>query len=993
MNGRRLVCLGLVVFFCYRLLGQDASLLTRGWLPENINYLYNGTYYLEDVTFQKGSIFYNGISYDNVYLNIDAYHQQVQVKVHPSAAAVVLFREQIASLTMGKKTYVNLQYLGYPDAPEGFYEVVKDGPVPYLQQCRKIIHVDTQRDMDVPNFFIPQIQYYKIADGQLVSMRKRRFNREVKNAADTPNLLTRITWHGNAPASGEWTPLTLPKTGIGLPDGYFSATQDTLVYEDNDYLTQKASYRNKLYVIGREEAGKERFQVSGVVTELETGARLPGVWVHDEVTSTYVRTDAQGRYKITLPKGMNVLYFVDEAKEEQVLDVNVLGSGSLDVALNEKITLLKESVISASSMEKHRSTSLGVENLSMNTMGKIPSAFGEGDIVKAMLTLPGVKSSGEAAGGINVRGGSTGENLILFNENTIYNPSHLFGVFSSFNPDLVEGLSLYKGSVPVEYGGRISSVMQVRLKDGSFEKWKGSLGIGLVTGRIHVEGPIVKGKTSIIAGFRTTYSDWLLKSLPANSYYSGASAGFTDANLGITHRFNNGGQLNLSAYYAQDSFVLQDNLAVRYDNINGSVEYRRRNEDGGVFRTSAGYDRYRSAKEDYSWQEGSFQLETIIQQVFHKSVWKMPLGNTNTLTAGYHALLYALEPDNMYPMEGSNILTSRLPVEYGIEPSLFVSDEFRPFETLSVEGGLRLSSFWAPGMQKPYLGPEARISAKYSPVEVFSVKGGFDLMNQYIHLISNTAGISPTDTWKLSNNTLEPTRGWQGTAGVYWTMPSTGIDFSMEAYWKQTSRNLDYKDGAQLVMNPALEAELVPVYGRAYGVEWMVKKPTGRLTGWISYTWSRSFYREMEDRGAQTIANGNWYNAPFDKPHEVKIAVNYALTHRYSFSLNVDYSTGRPITVPIGKYIFGNAWHLAYSERNAYRIPDYFRVDLAMNIDPGHYLKAFTHASITLGVYNLLGRKNPYSVYFRTSANGEVKGYMLSVFATQVPYINLNFLF
>ena len=406
-------------------MAQDASLITRGRLPESINYLYNGTYYLEDVTFQKGNIFFNGIAYDNVYLNIDAYHQQVQVKEHPSAAAVVLFRDQIASLSMGGKTYVNLRYLGYPDAPEGFFEVVKDGPVVYLLQSRKIIHVDTQRDMDVPNFFIPYVHYYKIADGQLETMRKRRFLREVKKAQEASNLLARITWHANESATGEWTPLTLPKTGIGLPDGYFSATQDTLDHAYDDYLTQRASYRNKLYVIGREEAGKDQFRLSGVVTELETGARLPGVWIHDEVTSSYVKTDAQGRYTLTLPKGMNVLYFVDETKEEQILDVNILGSGSLDVALNEKITLLKESVISASSMEKHRSTTMGMENLSINTMGKIPSAFGEGDIVKAMMTLPGVQSSGEAAGGINVRGGSTGENLILFNDNTLYNPSHL----------------------------------------------------------------------------------------------------------------------------------------------------------------------------------------------------------------------------------------------------------------------------------------------------------------------------------------------------------------------------------------------------------------------------------------------------------------------------------------------------------------------------------------------------------------------------------------
>lgn len=979
------------MFFCYRVVAQDESLLFRGKLPETINYLYNGTYYWEDPAFQEGSIFYNGITYQHVYLNIDAYHQEVQVRESPSSATLVVFRDQVASLQMGGKTYVNLRYLGYPQAREGFFEVEKDGPVVFLKQCMKRIDVDIINNVDIPSYFLAEYYYFLLKDGELTQVRRRTYNKELKKTVEGPNLLNQITWHANGPSSGTWTPQTLPASGIGLPEGYFSAEQQ-VTYEENGPEIQKATYKNKLYVIGRQEEGKDKAVVSGIVTDLETGQRLAGVWVHDEKSSSYTKTDANGRYELTLPSGKNTLHFTDEAKEEQTLEVQVLGNGQLNVTLNEQITLLKEAIISASSMENHRSTSLGVEKLSMATMGKIPSAFGEGDIVKAVMTLPGVKSSGEAAGGINVRGGSTGENLILFNDNTIYNPSHLFGIFSSFNPDLVEGLSLYKGTVPVEYGGRISSVMQVRLKDGNFDKWKGSLGVGLITSRFHIEGPIFKGKTSIIAGARTTYSDWLLDRLPAKNYYQGANAGFTDANLGITHRFNHGGQLRLNGYFAQDYFYLQDNIAVNYGNINGNLEYSYKNDNGNSFRTSAGYDRYVSSKGDYAWLEGSYEVQTIIQQVFHKSIWKFPVAQ-HQLSTGYQVVGYSLEPGNLIPYEYSKVLADQLSTEYGIEPSLFVSDQYRPLDNLSAEGGIRLSAFWAPGLTKPYLNPEVRVSAKYSPMEILSFKGGFDMMNQYIHLISNTAGISPTDTWKLSNEQIQPIRGWQATTGVYWTMPSTGLDLSMEGYWKQTSNNLDYKDGAQLVMNPTIEAELVPVYGRAFGLEWMVKKPAGRLTGWISYTWSRSLLKEMTDRGPETIALGAWYQAPHDKPHEIKMAANFALTHRYSFSVNVDYSTGRPMTVPVGKYQFGGSWHMMYSERNAYRLPDYFRVDVAMNIDPGHYLKAFTHASITLGVYNILGRKNPYSIYFRSTSSGMVNGYMLSVFAVPVPYINLNLLF
>lgn len=249
------------------------------------------------------------------------------------------------------------------------------------------------------------------------------------------------------------------------------------------------------------------------------------------------------------------------------------------------------------------------------------------------------------------------------------------------------------------------------------------------------------------------------------------------------------------------------------------------------------------------------------------------------------------------------------------------------------------------------------------------------------------------DTWRLSSADITPTTGWQGAGGAYWTLLGSGIDLSVEGYYKQSKRALDYKSGALLSMNPNLSDELVPVRGKAYGVEFMVRKPAGNLTGWVSYTWSRSLLQEMTDRGANTINRGEWYNAPYDKPHEFKLSGIYAFTHRYSVSLNIDYSTGRPVTIPVGKYFYDGAWRFSYSDRNSYRIPDYFRMDAAINIDPGHYLKALAHASFTIGVYNITGRKNPYSVFFRSDSRGEVKGYMLSVFATQVPYANINILF
>ena len=988
-----------------KLYSQETPTLYRGRLPYYYNYKYNGTPFWQSKNFQKGDIFYNGKLYKGVLMNIDAFHQEVQVREDILSTPIIIYTEQVAWLKIGKQFFVNLRYLGYEDAPVGFFEVDADGKSEaYVHQVLKtfrssttsvngdpIGYEDPDYDYNVTNYFAYKVKYYEVSESEVKSVKKKYFNRRVNYLyEDEDSFFGDIVWHSSESGNGMLEVASIPVRGTALPQGYFSEDDTS---EDDIYSGsgQTATYRNKLYVIGKESEGNSAV-VSGKIYDFETGDPLHGALVHEEKTSVYSRTSKDGSYSIELPKGEYFLHFNYESKEEMVLRVLVQGNGELNVELNEQVTVLKGAIISSSSKESHRTTAMGVENVSMKTIGKIPSAFGEGDVIRAVLTLPGVKSSGEAAGGINVRGGSTGENLILFNDNTIYNPSHLFGIFSSFNPDIVEGVELFKGTVPAEFGGRISSVMNVRSKEGARDKFKGSLGIGVLTSRAHFELPLFNGKTTVIGGFRTTYSDWILKRLPTDSHYSGSTAGFTDANLGITHRFSYNDQLRLSGYFARDYFSMENNLNIRYGNINASAIYTHKMDEGGSLYFSTGYDNYLSTTGDRSWKEGAYDLTTRINQVFLKGVWKQPFGN-HLLSAGANAVGYILSPGSIAPYGDSDVISSTMDPELGVEPSLFVSDTFKPFDgPVSLEGGIRLSSFLRQGMT-PSMYPEFRLSAKYTPVEIFSVKLGFDTMSQYIHLISNTSGISPTDTWRLSSADIHPMTGWQGAAGVYYTWVGAGLDFSAETYWKQTSYGLDYKAGANLSMNPNLADELVPVYGKAYGVELMVKKPAGQLTGWMSYTWSRSQLREMQDRGLETIEDGNWYNAPYDKPHEFKFVGNYAITHRYSVSMNIDYSTGRPVSVPSGKYLYNGVWRMAYLGRNNHRIPDYFRVDAALNIDPGHYLKAIAHTSITIGVYNVLGRKNAYSVYFNPASNGRPMGYMLSVFATQVPYINLNILF
>lgn len=1004
---KRLLPALLLLLLSTGLRSQDVSSLYRGVYPTSYPFKYNGHVYWDSKEYEKSTLRYNGKEYEDILLNINAYKQEILVVPDKTSFPVILYRDQVAWVKKKDQLYVNLRYLGFEKAPEGFFQVLKDGETPILSQITKrfasssqdqngkaIGYYDPNYNTEVVNYFSRVETFYLLReDGRLQKISRSKARKLLKNSSeDSPIIAPRLhTWHSTSLPGGELSARTARKSGIGLPEGYFREVLEDTVQVVYDTPAQQTTYKNKIYVVGEGDA-KGSVTVKGHVKDLETDLPLPEVLIYDELTKTYVRTDAKGAYSIQLPGGENILHFSYEGKEALDLQVDLRGSGVLDITMTEQVTLLQEAVISANSMQQHRTTSMGLETVNIKTVGKIPSAFGEGDVMKAVLTLPGVKTVGEASGGFNVRGGAADENLILFNENTIYNPSHLFGIFSSFNPDIVENVELYKSSIPAEYGGRLSSVMKVSSREGDPARIHAALGIGLLTSRAQLEGPLVKGKTTFVLGGRTTYSNWILNRLPKNSSYSGAQAGFYDINAGITHRFSPKDALSVSFYLAQDRFTLEDNVTNRYGNINASVIFRHRDAGASSWLVAAGYDRYTNLTGDHSWDHGAYDLTTRINQAFAKGWWKKSFGK-HEIGAGGQVTAYFMEPGIMEPYGAISRASGHLPAEQALEPSLHVSDLFTLSHELSLEAGVRLLGFISAGDGKNYWGPELRLAGKYSPLETLSFKAAFNTMRQNIHLISNTSGISPMDTWKLSDANIRPTTAWQGSAGVYWTFVDWGLDVSAETYWKQSRQALDYLPGAKLSMNERLFEDLIPIHTRSYGVELMIKKPAGKLTGWISYSYSRARFREMEDRGNATIAGGDWYNAPYDKPHEFKLVGNWAITRRYSISVNVDYSTGRPVTVPIGRYYLKDAFRIAYSERNVHRIPDYFRVDLALNIDPGHYLKALAHSSITIGVYNVLGRKNPYSVYFRTNESGQVEGHMLSVFATQVPYINLNFLF
>ena len=985
--------------------------LYRGRTLTEYGFPFNGHFFWNTVEFRPGTLRYNGETYWDVPLNINAHTQEVLVRQSPQKPMVVLERNLIPWLELDGVYYVNLNMAGIEVAPTGYFQILTDGKQDYyFQRCklfsrdpgdhngvRGIGYDDPNYKENLISYFHQKDFYYTYRNGKF----KRVYPGKRKRASFVAQALPeRAMVDTDASRSIASSGLSAPVSSIReLPAEWFSARIPSaersalLAAIEQDKLI--ANYRNKTYEIGVVPAGAGPVKVRGTVRDVATGEALGGVLVSDSSERIFSYTGTDGVYVLNLPLGDNVLKFREYTKEDMDIRVVVRDAGTLDVVMREKVTALQSAYVSANSMAEHRRTSMGLETINNSTVTHIPSAFGEADVLKAVLTLPGVKSVGEAASGFNVRGGSADQNLILFNGGTIYNPSHLFGIFSAFNTDVVDGIELYKSSIPVEYGGRISSVLDISTRDGNPERIKGSLGLGILTSHLALDGPIVKNKTSFVLGGRITYSDWLLKRLPSTSGYAGGKASFSDVNIGVTHKIDERNSVKLTGYWSRDGFSFRGDTTFRYSNLDVALKWKHRWGDANTLDINAGYDRYSNTLEDGSPQNaiGAYSLSTVIQQGFARSVAKVRAGD-HGITFGGDAVLYVLNPGTLTPASGSFVVPRKLATETALEPAVYIGDLWQPYGSpFSVDAGIRYSSFLAFSPVKYYGAPEFRLGAKYSPAPNLSMKAGINTMAQYIHLISNTSSISPMDTWRLSGSDIKPQYGYQAAGGIYWTVFGNALDISLEGYYKRSYNYLDYKSGAVLVMNDRLADDLVRTTGRSYGVELMLRKLTGRLTGWVSYTWSRAFLKEMEYRGSETINGGDWYNAPFDKPHDFKLVGNYKFTHRYSLSFNVDYSTGRPVTVPVGQYYYGNALRLLYSERNAYRIPDYFRLDLALNIEPGHYLKAFTHMSATIGCYNVTGRKNAYSVFYTTNGGKLVQGYMLSVFATQVPYLSLNLKF
>jgi len=814
-----------------------------------------------------------------------------------------------------------------------------------------------------------------------------------------------------------------------LAAGFFAPAQPTTAAAPAtvvDYSEEKttkvaeATTENKLYEIGLRTTNMNgTANLAGYVKNAKSGEGIIGASVYNPDTKIGIATDQFGYFSLTLPKGRQTLVIKGLGMKDTRRKIVLYADGKLNIEMQEQVTSLKEVKISAEKVANVRSVEMGVNKLDIKSIKQIPTAFGEADVLRVVLTLPGVQSVGEATTGFNVRGGSADQNLILLNDATIYNPSHFFGFFSAFNPDIVKNIELYKSTIPEKFGGRLSSVLDVSDREGNKKKFTGTAGIGLLTSRLNLEGPLIKDKTSFIFGARTTYSDWLLKLLP--DAYKHSSASFYDGNFDINHQIDDKNSIYLTTYLSQDRFRLNSDTAYGYSNKNANIKWKHsyNNKLYSVFMT--GIDDYQYDVSSTANPVNAYKLNFSVRQYDFKTDFNYYLNPKNTINFGLSSIYYKLNPgDNEPNNEKSLVAPDQVPLEQALESALYLGDKYDITPKLSISAGIRYSLYaylgpqtvdhYAPNLPKEavnitdsttygknkvintYQGPEIRLSARYQVGDNTSIKASYNTLRQYIHLLSNTTAISPTDTYKLSDPNIKPQFGRQASLGLYHNNSSNTIEMSVEGYYKWIADYLDYKSGATLILNHHIEQDVLETQGKAYGIEFLVKKTAGKLNGWLSYTYSRTFLRQDDPNAGELINGGAYYPANYDKPHAVNFNGNYRFSHRFSISIDVTYSTGRPITLPIAKYEYAGSERVFYSDRNQYRIPDYFRSDISMNIEGNHKVHQLTHNSWTIGVYNLTGRANAYSTFF-TEQGGVINGYKLSIFARPIPFINYNIRF
>ncbi|MDX1348658.1 MAG: TonB-dependent receptor [Putridiphycobacter sp.] len=764
------------------------------------------------------------------------------------------------------------------------------------------------------------------------------------------------------------------------------------------------------------------FTLSGNIKDSSTGEDIIGARIQvAEIPSKGAITNVYGFYSLTLPAGTYTINYnfigYQKISKKITLDQNI----TKNVELVLSTEMLQEVEVTGEKLgDNLKTTEMGVEKISVKDIESIPVLFGEQDIMKTMQLLPGVKSAGEGNSGFYVRGGGADQNLILLDEAPVYNASHLLGFFSVFNSDALKDVKLYKGGAPAEFGGRLSSVMDIKMKEGNSKKVSASGGIGLISSRLTLEAPIVKNKGSFILSGRRTYVDQFLR-FSNNENLDGAGLYFYDFNAKANYRISDKDRVFVSGYLGRDQFKFGNQLQFDWGNITSTARWNHV-YNGKLF----GNATFIFSKYNYviGIGEGNTKVEigSQIQDFNFKKDFDYYLNSNNTISFGGNIIHHTFEPGDINIGQDLGFTIDDIPVKHSIESALYVSNDQKIGNRLNLTYGLRYSNFTQIGPGETYTfteegeidsttywstnepvvsynGLSPRLGINVVLNEKSSLKGGYSRTYQFMHLISNSTSATPTDIWLPSSPIIKPQIADQYSIGYFRNFKKNTIEFSAEAYYKDFQNVIDYRDGAEITLNPNVEAELLFGIGRAYGLELLAKKKVGNFTGWLSYTISKT------ENKIDGINKGDWFSAKQDRTHDISIVLMYKLNQRLNFSASWVYYTGNAVTFPSGKYTIEGQVINEFTERNGYRMPDYHRLDLGVTLN-NKKTEIITDAdnnqievpkkfesSWNFSVYNAYGRENAYSITFQNNEiTGQTEAVKLALFKI-IPSITYNFKF
>lgn len=769
--------------------------------------------------------------------------------------------------------------------------------------------------------------------------------------------------------------------------------------------------------------------LAGYVREAGTSQPIAGVTVFVQELRRGTTTDKSGFYVLALPAGTFTILFSNVGYIRVTQKITLPPNNYLNnIELAVDTKLLDEVTVRTEAPDRNvKKVELGVTQLPMRSIRRIPALMGEVDVMRSLLLMPGVTTVGEGATGINVRGGSVDQNLVMLDDAPIYNSSHLMGFFSVFNPDAVREITLHKGSLPSRYGGRVSAVLDVRSKEPETERLTVRGGVGLVASRLGIEGPLGSKKLSFLVDGRLSANNFLFKLGPPN--IRDTRARFHDLTGKIKFLPNEKNTIWLSGYasndyirFPSDSLLsLEVNASTTefdYQTTNGSVRWNHAFSDRLNLTVTGVVARYASAL-SVPDSGNAFRLQSVLLSTTGKADLEYQTGR-HKWAFGLHATHHRVSPNTLTPGPGSNVRPLDLPQEQGLETALYAEDEITLNPKWSLIAGLRYTQYfnlgpsevirYDEGPRQPenatgeslfgrgevvqtYGGPEPRLAVRWAPQSDRSLKFSYTRSRQFLQLITNTTAALPTSRWKLSDPNIRPQVADQVSAGYFRNYDNDTYEISAETYYKFIQNAIEYRDGAQLLLTPTPETELLQGQGRAYGVELMVKKNKGFLTGWASYAYSRSLLLVDGPFPGEQINNGRWFPANFDKPHSVNIIAIYRPSLTFNASFNFTYSTGRPVTVPYAKARVNGAVVPIFLDRNQQRIPDYHRLDVSLTWEkhpdkPGRWWYSWVFS-----VYNLYARRNAYSVFFKLRSNSMSDAYKLAIFGTAIPSLTYNFKF